>query len=569
MCGIFGLFFTSLNKTIGVNKSSIYTFFNNMKQRGPDNSLFLDINNALLGFHRLSINDISYSGNQPFVIDDKNRKIISICNGEIYNSSQLKQKYCLKLNSNSDCECLPHLYKDRQITNMLQEIRRNEFAFLIIDIKYNENTDDIDSINIIAARDPFGVKPLFYNEQKDYIVFSSIMKSIPDFNQLEVKEVKPGHFINININKQSYTINEIEYYKPTIKLLDNDFNKIHSLIVTTLTDSVKSRLISDVSNIGCFLSGGLDSSLVAAIAASELKKKNKVLHTFSIGFQNSPDIKAAALVAKYIESNHTEIIIEPMDCLKLIPTVIKTIESYDITTVRASLPQYLISKYVSEKTSIKVILTGEGADELCFGYMLFHLTEDQKAANDESDRLIKNLHKYDIVRGERCTSENGLEIRIPFLDCKFVELYKSINPSLKMPMKATEMKCMSSIVVDVNKKIEKGLLREAFFKSKILPLEILTRKKDAFSDAISDTTKSLFQYIGEFCQLLITDQEFTEQSVKYQHNMPVTKESYYYRKLYEAHFGKKNEKHIETMWRHAFTNKNSDPSARLLDVYKT
>lgn len=635
MCGIFSIIRLVATQP---KKYVYYNYFENIKNRGPDSSVFHDKNHFILGFHRRILNDTSSQGDQPFIIEEKKgdllRKIYVMCNGEIYNHKELKAKYNIPIKSYSDCECISYIYKNYGIKVLLDNINRSEFAFVILDVEYS-SINDIKSIRIFAAVDPYGVKPLFTNfdckvfeenkiqDLSPYIAFSSLLKGLVNYENSPHVRIKPGHYININIvtesinnnkvtelindnkvndkvnddnnkinNKLRYKIEsakEVQYFSHKVRL-STQFNlkDIQSTIVAKLSSAVISRLhsnrvlgnmkIADYNNIGVFLSGGLDSSLVAAIAQNEIRRITDFkssIKTYSIGFEQSPDLAAAKLVADHIGSIHTEYKITALDCILAIPDVIKAIESYDITSIRASLPQYLMCKKVSENKDQIIILSGEGADEVCFGYMLFHLAPNEIEANKESIRLVNNIHKYDVTRAERTTSDCGLEIRVPFLDSNFVEYYNTIDSKYKMPMKTKDMECMRNIENKDGKRVEKGLLREAFYpvlynynKKSVpcLPLEILTRKKDAFSDAISGN-KLLCEYIKEFCETIITDKEYQEYSVNYKINMPLTKESYYYMKLYEKTFGKNQWHIIPENWKHTFSNQ-SDPSARLLTEFK-
>jgi asparagine synthase (glutamine-hydrolysing) len=436
----------------------------NLKNRGPDYSHLEIINhlNLILGFHRLAIMDPSVQGNQPFIYETDDKVIYSICNGEIYNYKQLIIKYDLAPLSDSDCEILPLLYHKVGMRNLCNELN-GEYAFIIVD--YNKITKNI---NVFVSRDRFGIRPLFYSITNDGINFSSELKGIVsclknNSNNDDVKIFPPRHFMHINFDKTWKIMSTNNYYqinnKP-ITLFDLDTSK--KQIKQIFKQSVIDRLDSD-RPLGCLLSGGLDSSLVASIASSELKKKGKRLRTFSIGMEGSTDEYYAKKVSQFIDSDHTHVQLDKKEWIDNIINVIKTIESYDITSVRASTGQYLISKWISENTDIKVLLIGDGSDELCSGYMYFHNAPSAEESHQENIRLLEDIHMYDVLRADRGIAQNGLEARVPFLDYRFVDLYLSIDPSLRIPGPGYKM--------------EKWLLRESFNDMETLPLEVLFRKK--------------------------------------------------------------------------------------------
>jgi asparagine synthase (glutamine-hydrolysing) len=323
---------------------------------------------------------------------------------------------------------------------------------------------------------------------------------------------------------------------------------IYKNIRDIFTDSVRKRLISD-RPIGCLLSGGLDSSMVSAITA---KLINHQLYTFTIGLIGATDIKYAEMVAKHINSKHTTFIVTIDEALKAIKEVIYTIESYDCTTIRASVWQYLLGKKIKETTNIKVLLTGEGSDELTSGYMYFHNAPSPDESHKENVRLLKDIHKFDGLRVDRAMACHGLEVRIPFLDTKFIDLYLSIDNKLRMAKGS----------------IEKQLFRDSFKEENILPEQVLYRKKEAFSDGTSCNDKSWYKIIQEHIEEIVSDEEFNMMGSKYVFNKPDTKEKYYYRKIFEEYYGDKSKNVIPYYWLPKWSGNITEPSARVLEVYK-
>lgn len=514
---------------------------NLVNHRGPDVSIIYKFKYKNkyynLAFHRLAIIDLN-NGQQPFIYKDikSNRQIYLLCNGEIYNYKTLIDKY--KLNTKSDCHVILDLYLlNGNIEQTVKELD-GEFAFVLIDI--NDNL-----LNIYAVRDRFGIRPLFYYKQNSNLYFSSELKGLPFDgmgSQIEPRKIYNFENDNIKIN-QYYTIG-----KNIDDKINTNYNILLEKIKKTLIDSVRDRMQTE-RPIGSLLSGGLDSSLISAIAAKILKEKNQKLHTFSIGIEDSsPDIQFARKVSKYIDSIHHEIII-PVDIwIKNLKNVIKQIESYDITTVRASTGQYLISKWISENTDIKVILNGDGSDELTGGYLYFYNSPDEDCFHNEVLRLLNEIHNYDVLRVDRGLSSHGLESRVPFLSHKFVDTYLSIDKSLRTPKR--------------NKTMEKYLLRHAFSDSKLIPVEVLWRQKEAFSDGVSNNNKSWYEYIQDHIDTLIDDSEFLNHIELFP-----SKESYYYYKIFKKIYPNSDLK--VNYWLPKWTTEhNNDPSARKLHFYQ-
>ena len=550
MCGIFFYinYETNSNKIEHIKKS-----FNKSKSRGPDNSFFelinqYKINNYLykhiyIGFHRLSINGLNQISNQPFIKND----IYLICNGEIYNYKNLYKSLNISQSTNSDCEIIIDLYlyystqEDDASSDKINywiKLLDGVFSFVLFDM--NKNI-------VIAARDPFGVRPMFCD--KKYTCFSSELKQINELNNFnDLIQFPPGHFCINNLDSKLqiikyFTYGNINLPKFDLSIFSNN-NFYNTLIKNTLIESVKKRLLSD-RKIGCLLSGGLDSSLITAIV-SYLSKKQ--IDTFSIGLENSPDIIAARKVAKFLDSNHHELIVTEDEMFNAIPDVIYAIESYDTTTVRASVGNYLISKYISENfPDIKVIFNGDGADEIAGGYKYFKFAPNNLYWDEECHKLLNNIHFFDVLRSDRSISFNGLEPRTPFLDKSFVQLYLSIP-----------------INVRKTDNLEKNLIRESF--KDFLPQEILYRKKEAFSDGVSNENNSWFSIIQN--KLKNDNFNFLDYipiSQYYFVNVPITKEQKYYRFLFDKNYPN-YANIIPYFWMPTWTSGEpaTDPSARTI-----
>jgi asparagine synthase (glutamine-hydrolysing) len=339
--------------------------------------------------------------------------------------------------------------------------------------------------------------------------------------------------------------------KPTIFDMETALKVIREEFI----ESVKSRMLCD-REFACLLSGGLDSSLVSAIASRICKSRGKVLKTFCIGMdENSPDIIWAKKVADYIGSEHTTIIIPEKEWLDAIKHIVYTIESYDITTVRASTGQYLVSKWISQNTDIKVLLIGDGSDELTGGYIYTLNAPSLEEFHSEILKLMNDIHYFDVTRSDRGIASNGLEARVPFLRKKFIDAYLSIDVKLRMPTNG----------------VEKSLLRDAFKDTDYLPYDVLYRKKEAFSDGVSTHKRSWFSILQEYIENIYTDAEFKEKQNKYTHNKPPTKEALYYREIFEEKFGK-NEvtaKIIPRFWLPNWAGNIAEPSARVLKNYNS
>jgi asparagine synthase (glutamine-hydrolysing) len=561
MCGIWLFLLQKSTDDIKNFLLGTYDAFMKTAKRGPDRSTFEVLsnpNNIAMGFHRLSIMDPSVKGDQPFKIENGSRTIWTICNGEIYNYNELACKYKMNLTSGSDCEIIPYLYREKGIDILCKELE-GEYAFIILDIDMVTGRGDL-----YACRDRFGIRPMFYSINDTSINFSSEIKSI--INRENVKVFPPRQYMHLTRKEDKWEDNgfktyyDFEMHKFTNKFMtleNTGLDKIKTKIRETFIESVRSKLFSD-RPLGCLLSGGLDSSLVASIASRFLKEKGQKLKTFSIGMDGSTDEYYAKLVAKHIDSDHTHIHFEEKDFINAITDVIYATETYDITTVRASTGQYLVSKWISENTDIKVLLIGDGSDELTAGYMYFHKAPTPQELHQENIRLLEDIHFYDVLRADRGIAQNGLEARVPFLDHKFVDLYLSIDPYLRHPLTF---------------KLEKWLLREAFNVDEYLPHEVLFRKKEAFSDGVSSVKNSWYNIVQEFANKKYTDEYFESEKERIKYNSPPSKEALYFRKIWEFLFGE-YEKFPETsqvipyFWLPKWCGDIKEPSARVLQVYQ-
>lgn len=527
-----------MNKTGSFVRGTYDTYIDKLKVRGPDDTRVVTKHGYVLGFHRLAINDLSTHGNQPFEFKEGDTTIYLMCNGEIYNYKELIKRHGFVTESQSDCEVIYHMLKlyNYDIAQAIREIE-GEFSFVVV-------MDDGVNVSFMAARDRIGVRPLFWGSTGNGYAFSSLLAGISGMvNKAEV--FPPGHYM---INGEL-----VPYYKYSYNVMPSTTNKMEAYreVTDRLIKAVRDRLVSD-RPVGCLLSGGLDSSLVVGILTHILGVKD--LKTFSIGMQGATDLIYAKMVAQHLHTDHTEVNFTVQDVLTHLPEVVKATESWDITTNRASVGQFLLSKYISENTDIKVIINGDGADEVEMGYLYFHYHPSLESAHDESVKLVKEIHRYDGLRVDRCLGYHGLEARIPFLDTNFVDYYMSLPVEWRVPSKDN---------------IEKQFIRDAFYVlyPGILPPEVLYRKKEAFSDGVSSKTKSLYHHIQENIDTIITDEEYILDRGIYEHYTPTSKEAYFYRKLFDAYFGDENAEVIPHYWLPNWVDCRGEPSARILSVY--
>ena len=504
------------------------TGFGRTKSRGPDDSRVVETGNGILGFHRLAIMGLHPEGMQPF----ESNGCYAVCNGEIYGFEKVRDMLRDKdytFQSDSDCEVLLPLYHEYG-TDMFAMLDA-EFACILYDGETGE---------YIAARDPIGIRPLYYGyDEEGTIVFASEAKNLIDLVK-DVRPFPPGHY---------YKDGEFHCYRDITavrSVCTDDLETACAKIREKLVAGVKKRLVADA-KVGFLLSGGLDSSLVCAIAARE---SDKPIETFAIGMEKDAiDLKYARQVAEFIGSHHTEVFMTPEEVLASLKDVIHLLGTYDITTIRASMGMYLVCKAIHETTDIRVLLTGEISDEL-FGYKYTDFAPSAEAFQAESVKRIRELHMYDVLRADRCISVNSLEARVPFGDLDFVQYVMELDPAKKMNV--------------YNK--GKYLLRHAFEGLGYLPDEILWREKAAFSDAVGH---SMVDDLKEFAEKQYTDKEFEEKRKKYTFAQPFTKESLLYREIFESFYPGQAEMVVD-FW---MPNKEwegcnvNDPSARVLSNY--
>jgi asparagine synthase (glutamine-hydrolysing) len=564
MCGIF----TLLNNESLFQKEFIQDQFMKGQNRGPEFSKLEKITLlCLFGFHRLAINGLNEFSNQPIIIDD----IALICNGEIYNYKELYEMMDITPVTDSDCEVIIHLYKQYGIKQTLQMLD-GVFSFVLCDCNFNDPT-----AKIYVARDPYGVRPLYvlkpnkqpsvedrsviYGYASELKVLADFTKKLPDHT---IEHFRPGTYSKIIMKfkvspkwelKKEHCVYHSTGFNSVISESIYDKDRALKKIQYYLYEAVKKRVLVTERPIACLLSGGLDSSLITALVNECHKQKSDILlETFSIGLEGSEDLKYARIVANYLGTNHTEILLKEEDFINAIPDVIYAIESYDTTTVRASIGNYLLGKYISEHSEAKVIFNGDGSDELCGGYLYMHAAPDAIEFDKECRRLLKDIHAFDVLRSDKCISSHGLEPRTPFLDRTWVQNYLSIHPSLRFHKG--------------NNQCEKFLLRTAFSEenyldsngSALLPKCVLWRTKEAFSDGVSKTTRSLYEIIQENVESSAT--VFNE---KYHHNAPDAEEKKYYRRIFESYYPGLGTV-VPYFWMPRYVDAK-DASARTLQIY--
>ncbi len=524
MCGIFYILRKS-GSFSNENIDLILSKFQLLSNRGPDKYHIRYVNNYLLGFHRLAINDTSDNGMQPFHFTKNNSNSYTMCNGEIYNYHDLaKEHNDFSPVSRSDCEILPYLFS---IYSFDYAVKKIDGVFAIAHLDLSEN-------KLYVARDRLGVKPVFYAENNEFFAIASEAKALTDLFD-DIQQLQPSSIMTLSLDNYERTY---DIYTSINEITNDNYTYEESSIIIhdLLVKAVQKRMCSD-REIGCLLSGGLDSSVIASILSKELSKHNRKLHTFSIGFPDSTDIIYARQVAHYIGSEHHEYIIQYEDALKEIENVIKATETYDTTTVRASTPMYMLCKCINQNFQHKVIFSGEGSDELLCGYLYFHKAPTPSDAHYDSVRLLRELYKYDVLRADRCTASNGLEFREPFLDKNLIDFVTSINPEYKVPRNG----------------YEKEILRKAFSKD-YLPESVLWRRKAAFSDAVSSSDKPWYKWIQEYVENVDVE------------DYGGTRESNYFKTLFYKNF--KGYNLDIPLWLPKWSNVGSEPSATVLDIYK-
>lgn len=496
--------------------------------RGPDDERVLPLAGGVIGFQRLAIMGLSEEGMQPFLLNDN----ALVCNGEIYGFRPLKtelERRGYVFQSDSDCEILLPLYMEYG-TGMF-ELLDAEFACIL----YDGRTD-----SWIAARDPFGIRPLYYGyDKEDCIVFASEPKNLIHLVK-KIFPFPPGHYY-----KDGKFVCYRDIARSDAQAL-GDVEEICQEIHDRLVKAVEKRMDSDAP-VAFLLSGGLDSSLVCAIAQSI---SDKPIKTYAIGMEDDAiDLKYAREAAEFIGSDHTELTMSKEEVLSSLEEVIAALGTWDITTIRASMGMYLICKKIREISDARVLLTGEISDEL-FGYKYTDFAPSAEEFQKESEKRVRELHMYDVLRADRCISVHSMEARVPFGDLDFASYVMSIDPAKKMNVYGKG----------------KYLLRHAFEKDMILPESILMREKAAFSDAVGH---SLADDLRELAEATYTDEQFEAGRVKYSTATPFTKESLLYRDLFEKHYP--GQAHmVKDFWMPNRTWPGcdvNDPSARVLSNY--
>ena len=660
MCGING--YITRKKLTPEQKIEVIQAFENSSKRGRDNTVSYTKPHFNLTFSRLAIHDKTNGGNQPFILEDSKRAIYVIANGEIYNYHEIIEQYKLSPKSNSDCEIIPLLYSHLRNSGMTPENILLEFSKIFnceLSFALYEECLITKQLDVYFYTDHCSIRPLFYAWNSDSIFFGSTLQSIPSFitqskgdekmpmeqfmalNDFSISRLNTGTFVyfknvlsnpitspthrkyfncydiesyigieNIGIENFSETYSNIKRITtPKLKYqslsLANSFDPILDSIYSLIEKSVIERLSTSFGTnaIGALLSGGIDSSIVCSIASKHLSKSGNKLHTFCIGMEGSKDIAYAKQVAEFIGSEHTSIELSEKEFLDAIPEVVKCIDSYDITSVRASVGQYLSAQYISKHyPDIKILLCGDGADEVFFSYLYCLKAPTPSDYHFETCKLIDEIHHFDGRRADRCISNFNIEARFPFLSKSLIKYILSLLPELRMPRH-------ESISISENKvehKWEKWILRKSAEKYDLLPKSVLWRIKTAFSDGVSSNKKLWYKVVQEHIDTLVSDEEFKIVMESYEqyrqvqfkqmvadsmmkehdpavlshyikmlvpmvyHIPPKTRESYYYRKLYNSFFGNtyQTAKLLPKLWLPNWSNGSYEPSATALDVFK-
>jgi asparagine synthase (glutamine-hydrolysing) len=544
MCGI--VCALDIKQNSNFLRSQILEMSKKVRHRGPDWSGIHCGKNVLLAHERLAIVDPA-SGNQPIFSHDKN--LILAANGEIYNHRLLKEKLSIEyaFQTNSDCEIILALYKEKGI-NFLDDLN-GIFGFVLYDEENNE---------YLIARDHMGIIPLYMGWDKfgTFYVASELKALEGVCNKIEI--FPPGHFL---FSRDSKLVKWYQRDWMNYESISNNETDLNSL-KNALEDAVHRQLMSDVP-YGVLLSGGLDSSITSALAKKYSKNRIESddqkaawypqLHSFAVGLAGSPDLKASKLVAEHIGSIHHEVTFTIQEGLDAIKDVIFHLETYDVTTIRASIPMYLMARVI-KSMGIKMVLSGEGADEIFGGYLYFHKAPSAEEFHKETVRKLDKLYQYDCLRANKSLAAWGIEGRVPFLDKEFIDVAMRINPKDKM----------------INKdRMEKWVLRKSF--ESYLPKAIAWRQKEQFSDGVGyDWIDSLKELVEEN----VSNDMFDNAKFTFPFQTPMSKEEYFYRSIFEKHFPSESAAKtvpsvpsvacstpIALEWDKSFKNMN-DPSGR-------
>ena len=510
MCGIVGIF--DIKEQSNELRKKALRMSQKIRHRGPDWSGIYCGSHAILCHERLSIVD-PQSGKQPLYSPD-GKQVLAV-NGEIYNHQQIRQETAseYEYQTGSDCEVILALYRAHGI-NFLERLS-GIFAFAL----YDEERDEY-----LIARDPIGVIPLYIGHDKDGKTYvASELKALEGFCD-EYEPFLPGHYLysREGVMRRWYTRDWMEY--DAVKDNPADIDKLR----VGLQEAVKQQLMSDVP-YGVLLSGGLDSSIVSAIAQKYAAKRVEDggqtgawwprLHSFAVGLKGAPDLEKARCVAEHIGTVHHEINYTIQEGLDAIRDVIYFTETYDVTTVRASTPMYLLARVI-KSMGIKMVLSGEGADEIFGGYLYFHKAPSTQAFHEETVRKLSKLHWYDCLRANKSLSAWGVEGRVPFLDRDFLDIAMRLNPQAKM--------CPGDVM-------EKKILRKAF--ADMLPEEIAWRQKEQFSDGVG---YSWIDTLKKITSEQVSDEQMAHAAERFPIHTPLCKEEYFYRSIFEEHFPSKS-----------------------------
>lgn len=551
MCGIAAIL--NIKQQTPELRSKALSMARKIRHRGPDWSGIYCGGSAILAHERLSIVDPE-SGGQPLYSPDK--KVVLAVNGEIYNHRDIRKQYAGKyeFQTGSDCEVILALYRDHGI-NFLEELN-GIFAFVLYDSEKDE---------FLIARDPIGVIPLYIGYDSDGKVYcASELKALEGFCE-RYEPFLPGHYYSSKEGKM------VRWYKRDWTNYDAvaDAPASVSALREGLEKAVRGQLMSDVP-YGVLLSGGLDSSVISAIAKRYAARRVETdgekaawwpqLHSFAIGLEGAPDLAKAREVADYIGTVHHEIHYTIQEGLDALRDVIYYIETYDVTTVRASTPMYLLARVI-KSMGIKMVLSGEGADEIFGGYLYFHKAPDARAFHEETVRKLSKLYLYDCLRANKALAAWGVEGRVPFLDKEFLDIAMRLNPKAKM--------CPG-------KTIEKKIVREAF--SDMLPESVAWRQKEQFSDGVG---YSWIDTLKEFTSKEVSDEQMAHAAERFPINPPRNKEEYYYRSIFEEHFpsdsAAKSVPSVPSVacstaealaWDKAFANVNEPSGRAVADVHE-
>jgi len=535
MCGIYAVFGS-------YDASQAAAAAATVQHRGPDNTQQVIIHQppGLIVFHRLSIMDPTSAGDQPFV----GAHWTLVCNGEIYNAETLWQQYLghATRKSHSDCEVLWQLLESGVVT-FPEMVRALYGVYAIVAVDHRTGT-------VHAARDRVGVRPLFWVCTARTVCFASEPCALQEYGR-DVAPFPPdtAGYVTLDLaaGTQIWTPTKTASLcdmlpPPTLHTREDAVRAVRQV----LEHAVKTRVLAD-RPIACMLSGGVDSSAVAALVARF--SAPRPVHTFSIGLEGSTDLRYARRMAQHLGSVHHEVLLTEADFLAAVPEVIAAIQSYDVTTVRASTPMYLLSRYIRQHTDFKVIFSGEGPDEVCGSYLYFHASPSADASEAECRRLVRDMHYFDVLRADRCTARWGLEVRVPLLAVDFIRTYWSIDAALRVPYQG----------------IEKWIFRQAV--ADLLPPDVAWRPKEAYSDGVSSPTRSWSKMLQEYVEEKTSEEALRTAPARFPHHTPRTKEALWIREQYERLYPHMDHL-IPYQWLPRWVGDVKDPSARVLPQYQ-